>query len=280
MIVLRNRGFTLVEMMLYLVLSGLLLGGIYALLLGQGRAYGKQRELMDVHSSIRAAAALLAWEIRQVSAADGDLYAIGANSITLRSVQGTGVVCKKHPVLPRFGIKGEPGDMTATVDDSALVFSAGLPGAGDDVWKVLRITAVNVPGTIAVGTCAYLAAGMPEVSVTVTAAAPIDTAGIAVGALFRAFRRVEYGIYLDGGRWWLGRKVGGAVTYEKVTGPLLPQGSGGLVFTYANANGVPTVDPTQVATVDFVIRAESYVRPAGQANYQADSLATRIATRG
>ena len=277
----RNRGFTLVEMMVYIVLSGILMGSVYQLLVAQGRAYGKQRELMDVHSSIRSAAALLAWEIRQTSAADGDIYAIGANSITLRSMQGSGTVCKRHPLLPKLGIRGAGDEITATADDSALVFFVGGSGGADDSWNILRITAV-APTMAGVGVCAWGGAPpvFPDFVVTVAPTIPADTAGLSVGSQFRAFRRVEYGIYLDAGRWWLGRKVGGAVTYEKLTGPLLPQGAGGLVFTYADANGVPTVDPAQVATIDFIIRAESYVRPAGQVYYQTDSLATRISIRG
>ena len=99
-------------------------------------------------------------------------------------------------------------------------------------------------------------------------------------APFRAFRRVEYGIYWEDGRWWLGRKVGAAVTYEMVTGPLLSPISGGLVFSYSDSSGAATADPTLVAMVSFVIRAESYRRAPGSSNYQVDTVATRVALRG
>ncbi len=276
----RQSGFTLAEVMVYTVLAAIVLTSVYQLLLGQSRSYGKQREMVDVHGSLRAASALLAWEIRQASAADGDIYAIGANSITLRSMQGSGTVCKRHPTLPKLGIRGAGSEITATADDSALVFFVGGSPAADDSWKILSITAVT-PTAPLVDACEWggTPSVLPDFVVTVAPAAPADTAGLSVGSPFRAFRRVEYGIYLDGGRWWLGRKVGASVTYEKLTGPLRSQVAGGLVFTYADVNGVPTVDPTQVATVDFIIRAESYLRPPGQ-HYQADSLATRVAIRG
>lgn len=105
----RNRtqyGFTLVEMMISMVVAGIVMGAVYQLLIGQSRAYGKQRELMDVHETLRSAATLLAWEIRQSGAWGGDLYSISANSITLRSNQGGGTVCAKHSSLPRFGLGG------------------------------------------------------------------------------------------------------------------------------------------------------------------------------
>ena len=119
-----GRGaFTLVELMIYVVISGVVIGSVYQLLINQSRAYGKQRELIDVHETIRGAAALLAWEIRQTSAAGADLYATGANSITLRSTQGAGIVCALHGTLPRAGIASTWGDFAAAADDSALVFS-------------------------------------------------------------------------------------------------------------------------------------------------------------
>ena len=117
-----------------------------------------------------------------------------------------------------------------------------------------------------------------ELSVTV----PSDTAGIQIGAPVRAFRRVEYGLYQDAGdgRWWLGRKVGAAASYEKLTGPLLAPASGGLVFTYRDAAGNVTANPTQVAVIDFVIRAESYRVWSNAQQFQQDTLATRVALRG
>ena len=276
----KQYGFTMLEMLIYMVVAGIVMAAVYQLLIGQGRSYGKQRELMDVHETLRSAAALLAWEMRWASAADGDIYAIGANSITLRSVQGSGIVCAQHATLPRLGIRGEPGEMAATTDDSALIFVAGATGLNDDLWNVLSITAVNTPAALGVGACAWTASGTPDVAVEIAVTAPSDTAGLAVGAPFRAFWRVEYGIYQEDGRWWLGRKVGAAATYEKLTGPLLSQVSGGLVFSYSDSNGATTTDPSQVAMVSFILRAESYRQLQGSGNHQADTVATRVALRG
>ena len=191
----RQSGFTLAETMVYIVLAAIVMTSVYQLLIGQSRSYGKQLELMDVHGTLRAASALLSWEIRQASAAAGDIYAIGANSITLRSMQGSGIICARHVTLPRFGVLGEPADMAATTDDSALVF------VGNDAWNVLNITNLSTVGALGVGNCAWPGAGAPDVEVEIAVTAPSDTASLAVGFPFRAFRRVEYGIYLDGGRW-------------------------------------------------------------------------------
>ena len=129
----RHYGFTLIEMMISMVVAGIIMAAVYQLLIGQSRSYGQQRELMDVHGTLRSAAVLLAWEMRQASAADGDLYSLGANSIALRSPQGSGVVCVKHPTQPRFGLRGTGlGALTSNPDDSALVY------VGSANWNVLR----------------------------------------------------------------------------------------------------------------------------------------------
>lgn len=276
----REGGFTLIEALLTIVVGGIVMGAVYQLLISQSRSYGRQLELTDVHNSLRAAAALLAFEIRQ--AASGDLYSINQNSIALRSPQASGIVCTEHPTLPRFGLVAVAGEISAAPEDSALVLAVGAPGSGDDVWRVLKVQAVSTGPAMGVSACDW--GGGAESDVVLELAAPVaaDTAGIAVGAPLIVFRRVEYRVYEENGRWWLGRKVGGAASYEKLTGPLLPEVSGGLVFTYRDAAGDPTADPMQVTAIEFVLRAESArrARSSGTVQFLQDSLALKVALRG
>ncbi len=264
--------------MVFTVVAGIVMSAVYKLLIGQSRLYGKQRELMDVHETLRSASALLAWELRGASAARGDLYVIDQEKIVLRSVQATGIVCAKHGAYARYGLSRLAGDLQASADDSALVFRSG----GVDEWHIMKIQQVATAGTLGVGNCDS-GTPAPDIAVEVAVAnVPSDTLGVLVGGLFQSFRRVEYGLYQDAGdgRWWLGRKVGAAASYEKLTGPLLAPALGGLVFTYRDAAGNPTADPTQVALIDFVIRAQSN-RVSGHAReFQQDALAIRVALRG
>ena len=265
--------------MVVTVVAGIVMTAAYKLLIGQSRSYGKQRELMDVHETLRSAAALLAWELRAASVSRGDLYVIDQEKIVLRSVQATGVVCVKHGAQPRYGLSRLAGDLEAGADDSALIFRSG----GVDEWHIMKIQQVGTAGTLGVGNCDWTGTPAPDIAVEVAVAdVPDDTLGVVVGALFQSFRRVEYGLYQDAGdgRWWLGRKVGAAASYEKLTGPLLPQASGGLVLTYRDAAGNVTADPTQVAVIDFVIRAESYGVSGNAQQFVQDTLATRVALRG
>jgi len=272
----RRGGFTLLELLIGVVVATVILAGVYKVQVHQSRMYGQQLEVMDVRGSLRTVAALMAWEVRQASAADGDIYAMGPTSLTLRSVQGLGTVCTRDSLLPRFGIRGTPAAMAATTDDSVLVYAAW-----ESTWKVLRVSAAGTPASLGIGSCDWTGSGTPDIAVALGVAATSDTTGIEIGAPIRGFRRVEYGLYQDvmDGRWWLGRKVGAAASYEKLAGPLLPQTSGGLAITYKDSTGTATATPSDVATIDFTLRAESYGRAAGQSGFEVDSLTTSVALR-
>ena len=127
-----ESGFTIVELLVYLIISVVIVAGVYNLLIGQQRLYLKQRELQDVRGSLRAAANLLAFELRQAYASGGDLYEIETYEVRLRSLQGGGVVCGKHLTQPRLGLLklwGEFGDSEA---DSAFLYAMGEP-VGEDM---------------------------------------------------------------------------------------------------------------------------------------------------
>ena len=294
-----ESGFSIVEFLIYIMIGAIVVASVYQLMIGQNRLYMKQRALQNVRGSLRAAATLLSWELRQASAANGDVYSIGANAFAVRSVQGGGVICGEAFNQMRYGIWGASGEFYETSDDSALIFAAGNTGTGDDQWKVISIDKIWDPMGGGVPTCFWgdttVGAGKgsgaakgsvgwvgdrtPDLVLQVSG----DVDGMYIGAALRAFRRVEYGLYTEDGRWWLGRKVGSAASYEKLAGPLSSPTDSGLVFTYYDDAGVATTDSSKVAMVEFVLRGESYraVPQPGQApSAQQDSLTTRVSLRG
>ncbi len=275
-------GFTLVELLIALVVGLIVLAAVFSLLDSQSRLYSLQRETTDARESLRAGGALLGWELMSASATGGDLYAIGPTSLSLRSPQGMGVVCARTTVgsAERFGLQQVSGYFEATADDSALVYSRGA-----DAWNVLKVSAAWN------GSAAWSGGGTPvcfwgdsTTSVPRPQAAvelqgdSLVLAGLTVGAPLTAFRRTEYALFQQSGRWWLGRRVGGAVPYDILTGPMVAPPSNGLAFAYYDATGAATVDPTQVAQVDIVLRAESFgqVRIGAAAGIRtvSDSLST------
>jgi prepilin-type N-terminal cleavage/methylation domain-containing protein len=271
-----QRGFTLIELIIGLVLGMLVLSGVVQMMIVQGKGYRKQREIVDVRETAREASALLAWDLRQSAVGGGQLAAIGTGSLTLRSPRGLGTICAKHPLLARYGLWKTGGNVLATTDDSALVYQLGR-----DKWVALKVTAVGTPAAMGVASCAWPGARPPDVVVELAVNGKADTSYIKVGAPFRGFRRVEYAEYQANNRWWLGRKVGTAASYDQLTGPLVAPASNGLTFAYYDTLGVVTTIPSAVSSIAFTLRTESFKNTyVGKTYvYQRDSLTTKVALR-
>ena len=271
-----RRGFTIIELIVAFAVGLIVLGGVVQLMIVQGRGYRKQREQVDVRETAREASALLSWDLRQAAVGGSSFQVMGANNVAIRSPRGLGTICGKHALLARYGLWKSAGNIQATVDDTALVYQIGRGG-----WNKLKITAVGTPAAMGVTNCAWTGGRAPDVVVEFAVTAVTDTSQIKVGAPFRNFRRVEYAEYQQNGRWWLGRKVGAAASYEQLTGPLLAPAANGLAFTYYDTLGAVTGNAAAVGSVAFTIRTESFKNTMVAQNftYQRDSLTTNVAVR-
>ena len=249
-----EAGLTLVELLIYVVVASFVMASVYKFMLLQSRGYTDQREVTDARHTVRGAAVLLSWELRPISASDNDLYFVAADSFALRSLMGTAIMCERNMGARHYGLWGISGEIEATADDSVLVFAADGGSATDDAWRALAVEDELPPASASMPTCGWTVAQATERVIKVSH----DTSIVKLGAPVRLFRKVQYGIYQDGGRWWLGRKVGAAASYEKLTGPLRPPADGGLVFTFYDATGAATTTATDVRTVDIVLRSESF----------------------
>jgi prepilin-type N-terminal cleavage/methylation domain-containing protein len=61
---LNRKGMTLIELLVVLVISGMLVGGMYQLFTAQSRAYTHQDQVVDVQQSIRGAMGVLLRDLR------------------------------------------------------------------------------------------------------------------------------------------------------------------------------------------------------------------------
>ena len=247
-------------MVIALTLGLVLTGGLFSLLVSQWHSYRLQREQSDASTTVRGAAVLLNWELRQVSASSGDIYAMGANSVTVRSTTAGGVVCSYVDVggsndTRRLGIHDIFGAMPdTTTADSALVYRGDLDSWG--AYEVSKIWQNSVPTP----TCFWgdSSTSMPKPQAVVEVKDPSNNVDqLEVGAGIQLFQRVEYGVFQQDGRWWLGRRIAGASTWELITGPMRSASDGGLVFTYLDADGNVTAAPADVARIQVNLRSES-----------------------
>jgi type II secretory pathway pseudopilin PulG len=299
-----ERGFSLLELVVLLGVVIVVHGAIYSLMFSQMHELGNQREDTDVRQSLRTALNLLVYELRGVSASDGDLYQIGANSIGIRSTTGTGIVCGRHVTLDRYALWATSGDFPQPdSEDSALVYIAAEKGTADDSWVPVRIQRILNPGSGGVPKCfwgdATAGSGKKNGSgqIPVTGDGEVDpdlvlgfsenVDGAYVGSPVRSFERVEYGLASKEGRWWLGRKVGSSSTWDLLAGPLRTPADGGVEFTYYDSSGnVLAPGPGSidlVAMVQIVVRAESFKRSRQglvKIEFQQDSLRSRVWLRG
>ncbi len=285
-------GFTIGELLVALVLAVLVIGGMYQVLISQNRLYSKQRQVEDVRRTLRAAANLLAFELRGAASAQGDLYAINDSFFSVRSILGTGIICVVRPPGQAFGLIYTAGDLTMFTEgnfgaDSALILAVNASGSSDDTWRARELVAVTDNPAVITGLqyCSYgdsatVATEYGVLASTVAIDAP--PWGVEVGAPIRLFTRVFYGIIFYEGRWWLGRSHRTFDDYERLIGPLKSPADSGLVFTFYDSTGAVTTDPTEVHMADIVLRAESLGQARlsnGALAFSEDSLTLRVNLR-
>lgn len=243
-----RAGMTLVEVLVGTIVALVVLGAAYGTMVGHIREYQVERERIDVQETLRGSSVLLASELQHASASRGDLYAIGADSVSLRSFQSAGAVCGAS--TDRYALWEPSGSFANTGDDSAVVSTAS-PGA----WKVNRVNTVWTNPGAPVSTCAsWTGTPVPPTVIRLTG----DTAGVGMGSIVRGFRRTTYRLVQINGRWWLARRVGNGNSWGMLTGPFRAPSDSGLVFRYFTAAGATTTTPSAVTRVEIRMRAESF----------------------
>ncbi len=286
---LTRRGFTLVELLVALVLLGLITAGIYRVLVNNQRIYQAQTQRIDLQQNIRAGVTLLPAELRELDAADGDLVAMSATSITVRASRQLAIICSLPVVgVPVGGVA--PVTMAIRVDpfynlrdfntatDSVFVYYEGNQGStDDDGWVRGNIRA------IANLNCEDGTAGRQLVTSLLFGVNQIPATGnIQRGSPVRGYETVTYSVYQAAdNRWYLGyQSTTGAGVRQPLIGPLLD--ANGVTFDYFNVNGAVTAVPAQVAQIQITLRAQTAqpVRTgAGPQRFVTDSVVTRVSLR-
>ena len=261
-----RKGFTLVELIVVTVLGALIIMASLQVLVTNQRTYTAQTAKIQGQQTTRAGLDILSSELREISAQGGDLLAIGPDSVSIRVMRKFGVVCsvdlsgQPRLTVIRAGEWFEAGD-------SAFVFADNQTNiATDDAWIAARVTAADTTQNCV---------SQPAVDITFSGQGGLFTAdSVRTGAPVRSFTRYTYGLFQVNGEYYLGRKT--SSTAVPMVGPV--RASGGVAFTFMDANGVPTTTRTDVRQISITIRTDSDVRGTGN-NTMADSITARIYTR-
>ncbi len=239
-----NAGFTLIESMVALLLTVLVLGLVYRLLVAQQRTASLQAQRVLLQANLRSAAAFISTDLRDVSTDSGnlDLLAFAAESVTYRATRGSGIACRIGPTSVEllgetYGAfrRPQPGR------DSLLLYVAAGPGRE---WVSGPVTAV---GQSTCGGASSLRLSTLLDSVALAAAS--------VGPLFpvRVFEIMQIKLYQSQGNYWLGaRSVSAGEVIQPVLGPL---DSNGLSFAFRDSAGGLAGRAFEVRSGEVVIRA-------------------------
>ena len=291
-----RRGYTIIELLIALLLLGMVSAAIYKVLVNNQRLYLAQTQTIDLQQNMRAAATILPAEFRELDAADGDIQAIGATSITMRAMRQLTFVCVTPPLGGGIGqltltIRQAPvygTRQTISTNDSLFIYWEGNPlDRSDDQWLAGQVRTVNPgvcpdsgPNNTVVTHPAWVLTMQPQ---WINNPALNVANAITRGAPVRGYDNVSYTVYqsaTDRG-WYLGQTNNGAGGgIQPVIGPLI--GANGVTFSYYDSVGTVTAAPTSIAQIQIILRARtaSPIRDAsGVQAFKVDSVVTRVALR-
>lgn len=263
-----RRGFTLTELIIVTVLGALVIAASLQILITNQRTYTAQNAKIQGQQATRAAADILFSELREISAQDGDILAMGSDSLALRVMRNFGVTCAVDlslgvPILDvlKVGEHFEVGDSVFVFADNETTTSS------DDTWISASVAVVDTTETCGTNEATEL---------TFTGQMALFTAdSVRTGAPVRSFTRYTYGLFSYDGDTYLGRREPGESALPLV-GPL--RASGGVEFTYLDADGNTTSVTTDVRQIVVTMRTASEVMNS-LGEMVSDSISGRIYTR-
>lgn len=232
----RRAGFTVVELTVSLALFAAVMGAAGRLLLTEQRRYRELGQRADLSDNLRAAVQILSGDLWGLDARDGDILALGSDSLRIRAERVFTVVCQAETgslVLRKartYGIR----DFAA--GDSLLVYAES-----DTLWRAGAVTS-------------------PPASASCPDSTPGERIGVELfgalpgpGSPVRGYEVVTYRSYRGAdGAYYLGVRDAGGL--QPVAGPLAPSG---LLLSFLDSAGAPTSIPSMVAAIRIRVRAVS-----------------------
>ncbi len=270
----RQRGFSLVELLIVTVIGTLIVMAAYEVLITNRRVFTVHNAKVQAQQSTRSAMEVLFGELREVSSAGSDILAFGPDSLAARSMREFGAVCDAlpltHATTPQLLVRKIIADFES--GDSVFVFADNDEYlTDDDNWFRGKVTAIDTTATCADGGEAQL---MTFAGQTLAFAA--DT--VRTGAPIRSFTRLSYRLGEFESQKYLGRAEGGGA-WVPLVGPLAGvSGRPGLELGFLDGAGNTAATADQIRQLTVTIRSFSQARGTDGA-FVVDSLSSRIYLR-
>jgi prepilin-type N-terminal cleavage/methylation domain-containing protein len=271
---LTRRGFTLAEVLVAAVVSGVLAVLTGGLVAASASRLRDRSERMGLEQSLRVslgAAAAMLEPLGADSGAGPDLSQTAPGGFVARASRATGFLCAAASDLlhVRAGAPWWRAVRNPVAGrDSLLIATLG----GADRW-----IAAPLLGTPAMGAC-------PDGSAALlfpTSVPPAEAAQIGSGSPLRVFEPVELRIYASGPASWIGlRQLQTGEAIQPLAGPFT---GAGLSLAYADWSAQPA-SGSAVAQVTLVVRGltsrDGGVGIAGPKAAHADSAMLAVSLRG
>jgi hypothetical protein len=274
----RTRGgFTVSELFATVFAAIVLAGATSSVLTANQRARASNNEKTRVRQILRTGSDLLFTELREVSAAGGDILGIGDAALHIRVMRSFGLACDVSGITrstPSTDVLNRGQGFA--VGDSVVIFADNAETVTtDDVWIRARVSSVE--GGLTCGDDPALGAQRLHFS---GQQARFVRDAVREGAPIRSFSEVTYGLVEYGGRWFVGRDAPGPGGPTPLVGPLNGPDAPrpGLTFRYLDGAGNATTVLADIVQLEVALRArEEATHPHG--GVVNDSLVTRIHLR-
>jgi len=246
----KNKGVTLIELLVALVISSILVGAIYRTFIGQQKTYTVQEQVVDMQQNVRATINRMMVEIRMAGFGNVSMVL----PVTIGGKSYTDVVTPDYPVAGSVTILSAMGSTTLTavpasnqITVNSLTDSQGnlLFDLGDRKYISIggveshEITAIN-------GTTLTLKAA----NLVYNHVGHLDENGNPVIVHVYAVRAISYQV--DGTLTLLRNENMGA------GGQAVADNIENLQFVYLDANGVDTkANPPNIRVVQVTLRART-----------------------
>lgn len=247
----RNRGFTVVELVVALGLIGITSVLVGKIFVSGMRTYGHQTELARVRADLRLATTYFTSELSSLNAADtlgSDIVEMGRTSITYRAFRSVAFLCRPADVAAStVTVWHDSQDGLRQMDparDSLLVFVENDELAQhDNVW-----IPVGLLGVAAGSFCPGRRRGL---RLSVRGLKHQELEGLRRGAPVRAFQHTMLRLYSDAeSRSWVGMRELRPATGWTITQPLFgPVRRNGLRFTYFGSDDGLASVPNEVVLI-------------------------------
>ena len=289
----QRNGHSLVELIVALPIAAILSTVAMSLLLDAHRLARRLQSSTEIARELRQATAVLASEIRPLSATD--VISWSDTSLEVQAMVGSGVVCA-------FTSPNVIDMLPLTGNDVLRTSWFATPQGGDNVWTIApdtmpmpaserwAMSTMKMESSVAASLCTSRklfaegnAAATRVIRLTLSGTPTISPR---TGTLVRITRRARYSLYkASDGLWYLGRKSlnpSGWTTIQPVAGPLdTPARKGLVVQMRDSADNIFNFGIARTPRgVALKLRAATQWQKAGAKPGVVDSVLVHITLRG